>query len=57
MNLHNLLNMSGYAAYVWPCYGLTLAALIWMLWSARRQWQDELVRAKRRTQVQQEAQR
>jgi heme exporter protein CcmD len=56
MNLHDFLDMSGYAAYVWPCYGLTLVVLLWNLWSARRQLQGETVRAKRRAQAQRESQ-
>jgi heme exporter protein CcmD len=56
MNLHDFLNMSGYAAYVWPCYGVTAVVLLWNLWSARRQLQDEIVRAKRRAQAQRESQ-
>ena len=28
--------MGGYAAYVWPAYGLTIAGLLWVLLSALR---------------------
>jgi heme exporter protein CcmD len=56
MNLHDFLNMSGYAAYVWPCYALTLIVLVWNLWSARRELESEAVRAKRRAQAQRESQ-
>ncbi len=54
MNLQDFLSMSGYAAYVWPCYGLTAAVLIWMVWSARSQWRREIVRAQRRVLSQQQ---
>ena len=27
------LHMSGYGAYVWSCYGLTLAVLVWNVWA------------------------
>jgi heme exporter protein CcmD len=56
MNLQSFLEMSGYAAYVWPCYALTFAVLLWNLWSARRSLRDEILRAKRRLQTQGEAQ-
>jgi heme exporter protein CcmD len=56
MSLENFLAMSGYAGYVWSCYGLTLAVLLWNLWSARRQLQVEIVHAKRRVQAQRESQ-
>ena len=52
MDLHNFLSMSGYGAFVWSCYGLTLAVLIWNAWSARRALREEIVLAKRRTQMQ-----
>lgn len=52
MTLENFLSMSGYAAYVWPCYGLTLAVLIWNVWSARRQLREETLHARRKVQAQ-----
>lgn len=55
MSLESFLAMSGYAAYVWPCYGLTVAVLLWNLWSARRRLRDEIVQARRRVQAQGEA--
>ncbi|GAI22904.1 unnamed protein product, partial [marine sediment metagenome] len=30
------LNMGGYAAYVWPAYGLTLVVIVWNIIGARR---------------------
>ena len=43
--------MDGYGPYVWSCFGLTFAVLIYNAWSARRQWREEIVKAKRRTVV------
>jgi len=39
--------MSGYGAYVWPCYALTFAVLIWLGVGARSSLAAELVRAQR----------
>jgi heme exporter protein D len=30
------LQMGGYAAYVWPAYGITLLVFVANIWSARR---------------------
>lgn len=30
--MHEFFAMGGYAAFVWPAYGLTLLALAWNLW-------------------------
>lgn len=30
------LHMGGYAAYVWPAYGITLLVFVANIWSARR---------------------
>lgn len=56
MNLGDFINMSGYGPYVWSCYGLTLAALIWNVWAARRQLADQIIHARRRAQTQSEPQ-
>lgn len=48
MSLYEFINMSGYGAYVWPCYGLTLAVLVGIGVNTRRQWKSEVVRASRR---------
>ena len=34
--MSELVHMGGYAAYVWPCFGLTAAVLAWNVHSARR---------------------
>lgn len=41
-------SMGGYAAYVWSCYGLTLAVLAGNLWFARRELASQVQRATRR---------
>lgn len=51
MSLHEFLNMSGYGAYVWSCYGLTVAVLVGIGVNARRQLQSEVVRASRRART------
>ncbi len=45
------LKMGAYGAYVWSCYGLTLLGLLWMFFSARRDWAHELQQARRRAQA------
>jgi heme exporter protein CcmD len=51
MTLREFMDMSGYGAYVWSCYALTFAVLIWLGVGARREFAAELVRAKRRAQA------
>lgn len=51
MTLREFLDMSGYGAYVWSCYALTFAVLIWQGIAARRGLDAEVVRAKRRVQA------
>ena len=46
--MNEFLNMGGYAQYVWPSYGITLAVLVWTWWSARRRHAMALRRAKAR---------
>lgn len=50
MNLDAFIDMSGYGAYVWSCYGLTLAVLIGNAWVGRRRLAQALLRAQRRLQ-------
>ena len=38
--------MGGYAAYVWPAYGITLLVLVMNAWSARRKHLEALQRAR-----------
>ena len=51
MTLREFLYMSGYGAYVWSCYALTFAVLIWQGIAARRGLDAEVLRAKRRVQA------
>jgi heme exporter protein CcmD len=47
--MSELLHMGGYAAYVWPCFGLAAAVLAWNVFSARRQHAAARKRAIRRS--------
>ncbi|AMN47036.1 heme exporter protein CcmD [Steroidobacter denitrificans] len=55
MYLQDFFYMSGYATYVWSCYGLTALVLGWNLWSARAQLQKQFRQAQRRLLAQQSA--
>lgn len=50
MNFDTFLGMSGYGAYVWSCYGLTLLVLIGNAWAARRRLAAAVLHARRRVQ-------
>jgi heme exporter protein CcmD len=50
------LDMSGYGAYVWSCYGLALVVLVSNVWLARRQLREQIVRTRRLAQVREETQ-
>lgn len=51
MTLSQFLSMSGYGAYVWPCYALTFAVMIGMAVQGRRALRVEVMRAQRRAQA------
>ena len=34
--MNDFLSMGGYAGYVWPAFGLTVAVLLLNIWTARR---------------------
>jgi heme exporter protein D len=55
MNLHEFLNMSGYGAYVWSCYGLTALVLVGLSWSSRRALKTQTLVARRRLQASKES--
>ena len=55
MNLQEFLQMGGYGAYVWSAYGLTAVVLMVNWWAARQQEADELLSARRRTELQRES--
>jgi heme exporter protein CcmD len=46
--MKEFLDMGGYGAYVWTCYGATLAVLIGNILAARRRLHLELEKARRR---------
>ncbi|HLS81316.1 MAG TPA: heme exporter protein CcmD [Steroidobacter sp.] len=48
--------MSGYGAYVWSSYALALVVVAGNLWSARRGLREQIVHARRRLQINKEAQ-
>ncbi len=54
MDLYNFLAMGGYAAYVWPAYGLTALVLLWNWWAARRSEAEARTSALRRNELSQE---
>jgi heme exporter protein CcmD len=51
MNLSTFFAMGGYGAYIWSCYGLTAAVLIFMAWRARSELKAEITRARRRNLI------
>jgi heme exporter protein CcmD len=51
MSLHDFIAMGGYGAYIWSCYGLTLAIVVWNIVSARRDLNEQIAAARRRTQT------
>jgi heme exporter protein CcmD len=50
----DFLRMGGYAAYVWPSVGLTVAVMLLNIWWARRAVRHALEAARRRLQIQRE---
>jgi heme exporter protein CcmD len=54
MDLQKFIQMGGYAAYVWPAYGLTVLVLVWNWWAARRSETDAQTAARRRNEIAQE---
>jgi heme exporter protein CcmD len=51
MGLQKVLEMGGYAGYVWPAYGLTAVVLIWNTWAARRSEAEAQRSAQRRNEI------
>ncbi len=49
--MQKFLHMDGYGPYVWSCFGLTFAVLIYNAWAARRQWAEQVLEAKRRIAI------
>ncbi|HSF79163.1 MAG TPA: heme exporter protein CcmD [Steroidobacteraceae bacterium] len=51
MNLSEFLDMGGYAAFVWPAFGLVLSVLVYNIWSARSAHAEARRAAARRLQM------
>ena len=49
----HFLHMGGYAAYVWPAYGITLLVFIANIWSARHLKAQKLEQVRRSMQTEQ----
>jgi heme exporter protein CcmD len=56
MTFKDFISMSGYGAYVWSSYALALVVVAGNLWSARRGLREQIVHARRRLQINKEAQ-
>ena len=55
--MSEFLAMGGHGPYVWTAYGITLAILIWNLWSAWALLRRNLRRAARETSAEEPARR
>jgi heme exporter protein CcmD len=51
VNLADFFYMGGYAAYLWPAFGLVILVLIYNVWSARRALAEARRAAARRLQM------
>jgi heme exporter protein CcmD len=51
MNVAEFLNMGGYAAFVWPAFGLVMSVLVYNVWSARSAHAEARRAAARRLQM------
>jgi heme exporter protein CcmD len=49
--MQEFFSMSGYGEYVWSCYALTFAVLIWSLAASRRELKRQQLHAKRRAEA------
>ena len=54
MSLREFLAMGSYGGYIWACYAVTLAMLIFSAWSARRSLREQIGAARRRVETQKE---
>jgi heme exporter protein CcmD len=54
MSLREFIAMGSYGPYIWSCYAVTIAMLIFSAWSARRSLRDQIGAAKRRVAMQKE---
>ena len=51
MTMSEIFAMNGHGPYVWAAYGITLAVLIWNVWSAKTRLSRNLRDAARERQV------
>jgi heme exporter protein D len=51
MSVYEFFHMGGYAAYLWPAFGLVLSVLVYNVWSARRALREARRAAARRLQM------
>jgi heme exporter protein CcmD len=49
--MKDILNMGGYGAYVWTCYGLSLIGLSALAWISRRSLAEAKRAVERRAQM------
>ena len=54
MSLREFLAMGPYGGYIWSCYAVTLAMLIFSAWSGRRSLREQISAARRRIELQKE---
>lgn len=54
MNLTTFFAMGGYGPYIWTCYGLTAAVLIFMAVRARGELKAEITRTQRRNVIEEQ---
>lgn len=57
MSFSEFVSMGGYGQYVWPCYGLAVLTLVWNVWAARRELQQQIRVTQRRIQATSEVNR
>ncbi|MGH8237716.1 MAG: heme exporter protein CcmD [Steroidobacteraceae bacterium] len=51
MSLREFLAMGSYGGYIWACYAVTLAMLIFSAWSGRRSLREQIRAARRRIEM------
>jgi heme exporter protein CcmD len=54
MSLREFFAMGSYGGYIWSCYAVTVAMLIFSAWSARRSLREQIGAAQRRVEMQKE---
>ena len=55
--MSEFLSMGGKGAYVWAAYGITIAVLVWNLWSARSLVRRRLKQAAMDSRIEEPARR